>query len=216
MFVANRGFIIALCLGLLSFYMYYKWRSTKSAFAAILSVIFFSLSLLSNEAGVSTFAFILAYAFVLDKASLSKRFLSLLPAILIIIIWRIVYQSLGYGISGFGEAYLDPGREPLKFMYHLPAYLTAIIAGQLSSLPPDLMMAFNAQWFRNIFIFYIIFAAAAMVLLLPVIWKNTLARFWFAVMVFAAIPIVAAPIGKNFGFVAIGALFSLFLYRCGQ
>jgi hypothetical protein len=204
MFVANRGFIVALCLGLLCFYMHHKWRSTSSAFAAILSVIFLSLSLLSNEAGVSTFAFVLAYALVLDKASWSKRFLSLLPVILVIIIWRIVYQLLGYGISGLGAAYLDPGREPLKFLYHLPAYLTAIIAGQLSSLPPDIMMAFNAQWFRNIFLFYAIFAAAAILLLLPLILENTLARFWFAVMVFAAIPIVAAPMAKNFGFVAIG------------
>jgi hypothetical protein len=205
MFVANRGFIIALCLGLLSFYMHYKWRSTKSAFAAILSVIFFSLSLLSDEAGVSTFAFILAYALVLDNASLSKRFLSLLPTILTIVIWRIVYHSLGYGVSGIGEGYLDPGHEPLKFLVHLPAYMIAIIAGQLSSLPPDRMFGFNDQWLRNIFLFNAVFAAAAILLLLPVIRKNTLARFWLAVMIFAAVPIVAAPLSKNFGFVAIGA-----------
>jgi len=205
MFVANRGFLIALCFGLLCFYAHYKWRTTNSTPAACLSVIFFSLSLLSNEAGVSTFAFILAYALVLDNASWSKRLLSLLPAILTIVIWRIVYQSLGYGVSGIGEAYLDPGHEPLKFLYHLPAYITAIIAGQLSSLPPDIMMGFNSQWFWNIALFYAVFAAAAVLLLLPLIRKNTLTRFWFAVMVFAAVPIVAAPAGKNLGFVAIGA-----------
>jgi hypothetical protein len=205
MFVANRGFIVALCLGLLCFYMHYKWRSTNSIFAAILSVIFLSLSLLSNEAGVSTFAFILAYALTLDKDSWPRRLLSLLPAILIIIVWRIVYQSLGYGISGVGAGYLDPGHEPLKFLYHLPAYITAIVAGQLSSLPPDIMMAVNARWYRNISLFYAIFVAAVVLLLLPLILKNTPARFWFAVMVLAAVPIVAAPMGKNFGFVAIGA-----------
>ena len=205
MFVANRGFIVALCFGLLCFYMHHKWRSTNSTFAAVLSVIFLSLSLLSNEAGVSTFAFILAYTLVLDKSPWPKRLLSLLPAILVIVIWRIIYQSLGYGISGLGAAYLDPGYEPLKFLHHLPAYITAIVAGQLSSLPPDIMMAFNAQWHRNISLFYAVFATAVVLLLLPLILKNTLARFWFAVMVLAAAPIVAAPMGKNFGFVAIGA-----------
>ena len=205
MFVANRGFIIALCLGLLCFLMHHKWRSTGSTFAAILSLIFLSLSLLSNEAGVSTFAFILAYALVLDKALWSGRLLSLLPAILTIIVWRIVYQSLGYGVSGIGQAYLDPGHEPLKFLYHLPGYGIAVIAGQLSAVPPDVFLGVSSRYATVILIFYIGSAVAAIAVFLPVIIKDTMARFWFASMVFAAVPIVAAPSGKNFGFVAIGA-----------
>jgi hypothetical protein len=205
MFVANRGFIIALCFGLLCFYAYHKWRTENSTPAALMSVLFLALSLLSNEAGVSTFAFILAYALVLDNASWPKRFLSLLPAILTVVIWRIVYHSLGYGVFGFGEGYLDPGHEPLKFLVHLPVYMIAIIAGQLSSLPPDRMMGFNNHWLMNIFLFYVVFTAAAILLLIPAVWKNRLVRFWFAVMIFAAIPVVAAPMSKNFGFVAIGA-----------
>jgi len=205
MFVANRGFIVALCLGLICFLMHHKWRSTGSSISAILSVIFFSLSILANEAGVSTFAFILAYALVLDKASWPKRFSTLLPAILIIIIWRIIYQSLGYGVSGIGEAYLDPGREPLKFLYHFPGYFLGIIAGQLSALSTEIFMAVNLKCVGIISMFYIGFNIVAIVLFLPIIFKNTLARFWFAVMIFAAIPVVAAPSGKNFGFIAIGA-----------
>jgi len=205
MFVANRGFIVALCLGLICFFMHHKWRSTGSAFAAVLSVIFFSLSLLANEAGVSTFAFILAYALVLDRASWPKRFSTLLPAILIIIVWRIIYNSLGFGVSGIGDAYLDPGHEPFKFLYHLPGYITGIFAGQVSAVPPEIFMAVNARYFGIISMLYISFTIIAIILFLPVICKNTIARFWFAVMMFAAIPIVAAPSGKNFGFIAIGA-----------
>lgn len=205
MFVANRGFIVALCLGLICFYMHHKWRSTKSNSAAVLSVIFFSLSLLSNEAGVSTFAFILAYALVLDNASWPKRLLSLLPAIMVIIVWRIIYQSLGYGISGIGAAYLDPGYEPLKFLYHMPGYGIAVIAGQLSATPPDVSLGIAVKYYPIITIFYISFTVLAIILFLPTIRRNSLARFWFAVMIFAAIPVVAAPAGKNFGFVSIGA-----------
>jgi len=205
MFIANRGFIVALCFGLLCFYMHHKWRSTNSPFAATLSIIFLLLSILSNEAGVSTFAFILAYALVLDKETWSRRLLSLLPAILLIIVWRIIYQSLGYGVSGVGAMYLDPGHEPLKFLYYLPGYLISAIAGQLSALPPDVSLGVNVQYYPIITIFYICFTVVTIVLFLPVIRRDTIARFWFAVMIFAAIPIVAAPSGKNFGFVAIGA-----------
>jgi hypothetical protein len=205
MFVANRGFLIALCFGLLCFLNHRRWRMEHSKSAAILSFVFFALSLAANEAGVSTFAFILAYALVLDDAPWPKRFLSLLPVILIIIIWRVIYQSLGYGVSGIGAAYLDPGHEPLEFLTYLPSYMTAIIAGQLSAIPPDAMMGFNMRILTLFFLFYIVFAVIALILLLPVVWKNRLARFWFAVMLFAAIPVVAAPSGKNFGFVAVGA-----------
>ncbi|MFC1677740.1 hypothetical protein ACFL3G_11855, partial [Planctomycetota bacterium] len=205
MFVANRGFIVSLCLGLACFGMHYKWRTTNSTPAAILSVIFLSLSLLANEAGVSTFAFILAYALVLDKEAWPKRFLSLMPAIVTVIVWRIIYQSLGYGVSGIGAAYIDPGHEPLKFLYHLPGYLNAIIAGQLSASPPDSFLGVSAQYFGIILIFYIVFTLVAIVLFLPVICRNKMARFWSAVMLFAAIPIVAAPGSKNFAFVSIGA-----------
>lgn len=205
MFVANRGFIIALCFGLLCFYMHHKWRSRNSTSAGILSVVFFSLSLLSNEAGVSTFAFILAYALVLDKASWRRRLLTLLPAVVTIVVWRIIYQSLGYGVSGIGPGYLDPGREPFRFLYHLPGYGVAVIASQLSALPPDIMFGCNLKLFSIVSLFYIIFASVALLIFLPIVRRDKIARFWFAVMIFAAVPVVAAPGGKNFGFVAIGA-----------
>jgi len=205
MFVANRGFVTALCLGLLCFCMHHKWRARNSILAGILSIVFFFLSLLSNEAGVSTFAFVLAYALVLDKGPWSKRLVTLLPAIITIIIWRTVYQLLGYGISGIGPMYIDPSHEPLRFLYHLPSYGLAVIAGQLTSLPPDVMLFCNLQLCTIIYIFYIIFAAIALILFLPIVVKDVRGRFWFAVMIFAAIPIVSAPSSKNFGFVAIGA-----------
>lgn len=203
-FIANRGFIISLCFGLLCFYSFHKWRTTGSYTSAILSVIFISLSILSNEAGVSTFAFVLAYALVLDKSSWRSRILSLLPSILVIISWRIIYQYLGYGVKGAG-AYLDPGHEPLRFLFHLPGYATSVISGQLSGLQPDMMLLVNQHLFNIILIFYIIFAVIALLVFVPFIRKDTIARFWFAAMIFAAIPVASVPVSKNFGFVAVGA-----------
>ena len=53
MFAANRGFLIALCFGLLCFLNHRRWRMEHSKSAAILSFVFFALSLSANEAGVS-------------------------------------------------------------------------------------------------------------------------------------------------------------------
>ncbi|MBL7215171.1 MAG: hypothetical protein ISS71_05790 [Phycisphaerae bacterium] len=205
MFVANRGFMLALLLGLLCLYAHHQWRSEQSPVAAVLSFVFFTLSIIANEAGVSTFAFILAYAIVLDKAGWKKRLLTVLAFVLIIVIWRIVYQMLGYGVYGIGAAYLDPGRDPLRFLYYLPGYFTAVIGSQLSGVPTDTMIPLSMKWIKVVSVFYIIFTPIALLLLLPVIRKNRQGCFWLAVMLFAAVPIVACPSGKNFGFVAVGA-----------
>lgn len=205
MFVANRGFIISLCLGLLCFWMHYHWRTKNSPLVAVLSVLFFSLSLLSNEAGVSTFAFLLAYALTLDNASWPKRLLSLLPAVLTIIAWRIVYQSLGYGVAGIGAGYIDPGQEPIKFLVTIPGYALAVIAAQLSGIAPDAALGLNVRYFPIFSAFYLAFFVIAMILLLPLVRRNKTARFFFLLMLLAAIPAATAPSGKNFGFVSIGA-----------
>jgi hypothetical protein len=48
MFIANRGFVVSLFFGLLCLYSHYKWRSTKSTYAGVLSLVFLAISLLSN------------------------------------------------------------------------------------------------------------------------------------------------------------------------
>lgn len=215
MFVANRGFIAAFFMGVCCFYFHRKWRIENSKIAASLSFVFMMLSLLCNEGGVSTFAFILAYELALDDVKWAKRLTALLPAIACIMIWRIVYNGFGFGVSGIGGGYIDPGYEPFKFLMFLPIYVIAILSGQLSGIAPDIMMGLNFQWCKYVYAFYIAFIMAAMILFLPVIWKNKIARFWFLVFVFAAIPVVAAPASKNFIFLSVGAygFIAIFVYE---
>jgi len=47
-------------------YEHHQWRSAKSRSGLVLSALFLALSLLADEGGASTFAFILAYALVLE------------------------------------------------------------------------------------------------------------------------------------------------------
>ena len=107
MFVANRGFIMSLFFGLLCFYEHHQWRSAKSRSAPALAALFLALSLFANEGGASTFAFILAYALVLEPGSLRSRALTVLPSILVIILWRTIYTLSGFGVFHVG-LYIDP------------------------------------------------------------------------------------------------------------
>ena len=65
-YVANRGFFIALVFGLLCFHAHVRWRTGKSVVWMWLSALCLLLSVLSDEGGASTLAFLLAYAIVLE------------------------------------------------------------------------------------------------------------------------------------------------------
>jgi hypothetical protein len=205
MFVANRAFVVSLFFGLLCLYSHHKWRSAKSLSAGVFSQICLAISLLSNEAGVSTFAFLLAYALVLEKGSWLGRILSLLPSVFVIVLWRVIYTCLEYGVSGIG-GYIDPGHQPVRFLEHLVGRVLILLSAQLSGQAPDVLGAFNSSALMIALAAYLVFLAVTLIVFLPLLIKNRMARFWFAVMVFAAIPAsTVTPISKNFGFVAVGA-----------
>ncbi|MGA3283195.1 MAG: hypothetical protein ABSD57_01890 [Verrucomicrobiota bacterium] len=204
-FVANRGFLLALFFGLLCLYEHHQWRSTKSRSALGLSVLFLALSLFAEESGASTFAFILAYALVLEPEPFHNRALTILPSVLVIIAWRIIYTFSGYGLSHVG-IYIDPAHEPLYFMRELIPRTTVLLGGQLTGVPPEFLFALKPSLHPVVIALYGVFVVAALVVFLPWVRRDKTAAFWFAVMILAAIPeAVLVPLSKNFGFIAVGA-----------
>ena len=206
MFVANRGFIMALFFGLLCLYEHHQWRSTKSRSAMVLSALFLALSLFSEEGGASIFAFILAYALVLEPGSFRSRALTVLPSILVLIVWRTVYILSGYGLSHEGLFYIDPLNEPFQFARELLPRMMLVLGGQLTGVPPELLFAVKPSLHPMIIALYGVFVVAALVIFLPWVRRDKMAAFWLAVMLLAAIPESSlVPLSKNFGFVAVGA-----------
>jgi len=204
-FVANRGFILALFFGLLCLYEHHLWRATKSRRALGLSALFLALSLFSEEGGASTFAFILAYALVLEPGSFRNRALTVLPSVLVIIAWRIIYLGSGYGLTHLG-LYTDPAQEPLHFVRDLIPRDVILLGSQLTSVPPEFLLAVKPSLHPIILALSGLFVVAALAVFLPWVLRDKWAAFWFAVMILAAVPeAVLVPISKNIGFIAVGA-----------
>ena len=204
-FIANRGFILSLFLGLMCLYEHHRWRSEKSRFGCVASALFLALSLFANEGGVSTFAFILAYALVLEPGSFHRRALTVLPSVLVIVLWRTIYTCCGFGVFHVG-GYIDPSSEPVQFAREVLPRALVLLGGQLTHVAPDLLFAVNPSLHSKVGALYGAAAAAALALFLPCVRRNRMAAFWLGVMVFAAIPAATvAPMGKNLGFVAVGA-----------
>jgi hypothetical protein len=111
--IANRNLLIALAFTVLTILAHHKWRRDNSALAGFLALVCLLCSLLATEAGIAAFVYLFAYVVAIDRARWFKRALSLLPALIVIVLWRLLYNHLGHGAftSGFiclGAAYQSP------------------------------------------------------------------------------------------------------------
>jgi len=102
MWIANRNLILSLFFSILTLLLHHKWRQDNSPAAGVAAVFTLLLSLLSTEAGIATFAYLLAYAIALDRGSRVQRAVSLAPSLITITAWRIIYNSLGFGAMASG------------------------------------------------------------------------------------------------------------------
>ena len=204
-FVANRGYFIALFFGLLCLYQHHQWRSGKSRFAMGLSALFLTLSLFSEESGASTFAFILAYALVLETGNARSRAQAILPSVLVITAWWILYRISGYGLNHV-ELYLDPARQPFSFVRALIPRDMVLLGSQLTSVPPEILFVIKPSLYPVIIAFFGGFAITALAIFLPWTSRDKLTAFWLVALILAAIPeAVLLPWSKNIGYIAISA-----------
>ena len=204
-FIANRGFILSLCLGLACLYQHHQWRAGKRRSALLWSGLFLALSVFANEGGASTLAFILAYALVLEPGPVRQRALTVLPALLVIVLWRIIYTLSGSGVFNL-VGYIDPSKEPLLFAREVLPRAMVLLGGQLAHVAPEFLLAVKPSLQATATALYCVPVVAALVVFAPWLRRDKTAAFWLAVMLLAAIPAATVvPLSKNLGFVAVGA-----------
>ena len=205
MWIANRNLLLSLFFSILTLLMYHRWRRQKSVYAGVAVPFLLLLSLLSTEAGIATFAYLFAYALIIDRGSLRRRALSLAPSFIVIVIWRLIYNALDYGARGSGFI-IDPGSEPLRYAWAVVKRAPVLLSGQWGWQPAEMFNLFSDYARR-----WNLLAAAAFLLLLlivfvPLLRKSRVALFWFVGMIFCILPICASsPMNRNLLFTAIGA-----------
>lgn len=205
MYVANRGFIISLVFGVLCLQAHIRWRRDKGARWMLLSALCLSLSLLANEGGASSLAFLIAFALALESGGWRRRLGGLLPAALVLLVWRAVYVGAGFGVKNV-LLYIDPGYEPFLFLKNFASRANALLGGQLAGLPPEISLGFNPTWQMLLAAAFAVFSLLCAIVFLAVLRSDPVARYWAVVMLLAIVPAATvAPLSKNLAFVAIGA-----------
>ena len=113
--LAARNSLLAMCFSALTLYAYH--RSMHSRLWHFLGVLFLVLGLLSAEAAIGAAGYLGAYMFVLDRRSWLRRIIHILPFVIVVVVWRLVYQGAGLGAEGVGQ-YISPVRSPEFFLLH--------------------------------------------------------------------------------------------------
>jgi len=205
LWLANRCLLVSLVFALLCMLLHHKWRSSGSIAAAIFSNIFLLTSLLASEAGIATFAYLFAYAIAIERGRLIKRGLSLIPAFVIIMLWRVVYNKLGNGAFGSGFI-IDPGREPLSFMLEFLKRGPILLFAQLGGPPSELFSFIRESYQPYLVASAYLFLALIFIVFWPLVRHNRLSRFWFLAMLISVVPICATvPMNRNLLFDAVAA-----------
>ncbi|MHC4125319.1 MAG: hypothetical protein ACYSRR_02555, partial [Planctomycetota bacterium] len=205
-FLANRNALLATLFGVLAIIAHNKWRRDSWHVGAILGPVFLSASLLSAEAGIATCAYLLAHTIFVDRASWVQRFKTLLPYVAVVMLWRIIWTHLGYGIANI-EFYIDPINDPACFMTAVINRGPVLLLGQWALPPADIAYMLNPRQSKLLWFIAIAFLTVLAVLLIPLLRKNRTARFWALGMVLSIIPACATiPADRLLLFVGIGAM----------
>ena len=202
--ISARNSLLALGFGLVMLLAHLRWRPCRSEergswLWAALACLAFGLALLSAEAGLCSFGFVLAWSLCFEDGPLPRRLLPTLPYLGLRA--AVARGPCVPGVWRLGSSiYLDPSSAPLTIGVHALLYPPAMSASQLALPLADMIVGAPAI----LYLLVLIFAGLAWVLA-PLIRDNPRAQFWLASMLFVAVPIaVTYPTGRSMLPVSVG------------
>jgi len=195
--ISNRGGLIAACFACIALLAHDKWRRYGSKLAAWIAPLSVLLTLLSAELGVCVLAYFVAYAFSFDRGNFLSRVASILPSVLVVAIWRIVYTGMGYGAyaSGF---YIDPGRQPLTFLLEWPQRHAIYLAFQFGFTNWVLYYLFEVVGKQLPYVVPLIIGSGVLYLTIKRASRHAEIRFWAIALVLSPVPLASVlPTGQT-------------------
>lgn len=216
-FLANRHALLATTFGLLALLGHLRWRTSGRPGFLAGAVGLLALALCAGEMGATTGGFLLAYAVCLDTASWRSRLLSLVPYGAVVLVWRGLYVWLDYGVVGSGM-YIDAVGDPLRFAAAVLERGPVYVMGQFG-FPPASAYLVLAQARPQLYALALLWTLAVAALVLPLLRRSAVARFWSVAFAFALLAICATqPDDRNlfFASVAGSGLFAQLVAASGR
>lgn len=209
--IAARNVFIASALGCLALERFLAWREGQRR-AVWQSLLAFAAGLLCAENSLSILAYIGAYLLFVERERWLHRGLMLAPYLVIVLVWRTIYDQLGHGAAGIG-LYLDPGHDILGFLESLVQIMPVILAGMITTLDGTVTsLAPDARIWLTVVSLVIL--AVGLRLIWPLLRQDATVRFMLLGSILAAVPASALISGgsRASAFSSIGFFFLLALW----
>lgn len=188
--IANRNGVMGALFGILVLLMHDRWRRDGWLPGVVCGVVLLGIGLACGESTVAATGYIAAYALFLDRGNWMKRLATLLPYVLPVLAWIVVYRAIGCGTTGSGQ-YVDPVREPLPFLKEAIVRLPILVAAQMA-VPSASLWPFVPAWAAYLHLAVALSCVAFMAWVLwPMIKHEPLARFWTLGMLLSMLPFCA-------------------------
>lgn len=209
LWVVARNSYMACAIGVGSLICFIHWREQNKVYWLLASMLLFVAALLTAEAALAVAAYMGAYVLCMERKSLLRKFIILLPVIAVILLWRYGYSQQGFGALNIAQ-YIDPARSPLEFGANVLFVFPLIVFSLMTGL--DSLIVFfhpTQQWIPVALAWG--FTLLGILLIRPLLRRNAVDRFWFIGSIVAAIPgtaLISAE-SRTMTFVAIGFFYLL-------
>lgn len=205
-FIANRHSIIAAVCAVSAFLCYIRYSGSRKIFFLIGSYVLFTASLFASEMGITICAFLFSYTLFIDKDTVRKKITKLIPFILIIIIWRILYIQAGYGVTD-QILYVDPLNNPVGFIKALSIRFPILLLSGFFIPIADLLFISSPTAHIFIAIIALCILILMFVIFFPFLKRSKILLFWITAVLFSIIPLCAGlPSNRLLGFAGIGIM----------
>lgn len=205
-FLSNRNALLTTFFGVLTIIAHDRWRRDNWRAGIVVGPLLLAASLLSAEAGISTCAYLAAHALFIDRANWCRKSLALAPYAAVVVIWRILWTALGYGIRNIG-IYIDPLAQPVEFASAFADRAPLLLLGQLTAMPSDIALALRPASVTIIWQAALVFLALLIFVSVPLFRRDPLARFWAVGMGLSVVPLCSTfPNDRLLSFVGVGAM----------
>ena len=188
--ISNRNALIGATLAIAALLFHHWGASSRSRTQLAAAAILFSLGLLASELALGAFGYLIAYEVCLSRQPLRARGARLAPYAMLLVAWGFVRKLGGYGAFAI-YTYVDPLREPAKFLRTLPERSLLLIASQSLRLVSDLKTSLPVEA-RPVYLL-VAFVGCGLVLWFawPSLRRSASARFFGLGALLSAVPIAA-------------------------
>ncbi len=188
--LASRNSVMASFFSVSAILAHLRWRDGEGLAWLGASCALLAAGLTSAELAVGAFGYLVAYAVTLDEGSRRDRWLSLVPAISVALVWYAVYRWLGHGTYGSGM-YLDPLAEPLAFVGEAAWRFPALLGGMFGLPTADEWVLLDAAGRTRASLILCAAMVAIVAWALPWLREDRRARFWLIATLLGTIPVSA-------------------------